>query len=233
MSDALSESDDRPPASSLAGVLAGLAAAEADVAALTGGAETAAVLAELALSAARELAQYFDTLSNPASEAAVAQGTGWRRWFSSTRRVRHRLLLVRYQFAEPAEAVGVALISTDVRGYVLALGADGELRVGFIEETLLLDVGTELPVQPLSFTDDRTRNVPSDRVRLDTWSGGNDPEQVAPAEIVMEALRLAALLLHEQVLAQGALLRRLLETETRSTDRSRLDEHRRASQGKT
>lgn len=220
MPDALSESKDRPSTGSLATVLAGLAAAEADVVALTGGAETAEVLAELARSAARESAQYFDTLSNPAFEVAVARGTGWRRWFSGTRRIRHRTLLVRYQFAVPVEAVGVALISTDVRGHLLALGADGELRVGAIAETLVLDVGTELPVEALPFTDDRTRNVPSDRVRLRTWTGGNDPAQVAPAEVVMEALRLSALLLHEQVLAQGALLRRLLETETGSTDRS-------------
>jgi len=77
------------------------------------------------------------------------------------------------------------------------------------KKTLVLDVGTELVGVPLLFTDNRTRNVPSSRVRLRTWTGGNDPTQVAPAEVVLETLRLSALLLHEQIRAQGALLKRL------------------------
>lgn len=76
MPDTFPAYDNRSPASTFATVLAGLAAAEADVAVFTGGAETAEVLAELARSAAREPAQYVGALPSPNSKRRSRGGRG-------------------------------------------------------------------------------------------------------------------------------------------------------------
>lgn len=179
---------------------------------MTGGVPAPVMLAELARAAAWELAQHLDALPHPQFEGAVAADTGWRRTFGWRRTVMHRTLLVRYVFATPMDPVGPSMVSTDVTGYLLGLGADGQLRVGPIAETLGLDVGTELPITPVPYTDERTRNVPTSRVRLEPWLGGHDASQVAPAEAVLQELHNAATLLRAQVQVQTALLKRLLES---------------------
>lgn len=203
---------DAPAAVPLSTTLARIAASEAALSALTGGASAADVLAELARLAAAELAQHFEQLPNPAMDGALRRAPGWRGWLQRPPAVRHRVVLVRYTAADPtwASSVGPSLISIDVTGHVLALGDDGTLRVGPFEETLLLDVGTEVPVEPLPSTDPRTRRVPTDRVRLTPWTGTNAPEQVAPPEAVLEALRASAGQLQAQLDGQAAMLRRLL-----------------------
>lgn len=203
---------DSPGVVPLSTALARIAASEAALSTLTGGASAADVLAELAMLAAAELAQHFGQLPNPVMDGALPRASGWRGWLQRPPAVRHRVVLVRYTTADAAWAssVGPSLVSIDVSGHVLALGEDGALRVGPFEETVLLDVGTEVPVEPVPYTDPRVRRVPTQRVRLAPWTGANAPEQVAAPEVVLETLRVSAAQLQAQLDGQAALLRRLL-----------------------
>lgn len=199
-----------PNAGAVTSVLAQLSATDADVGALTGGVAAAEVLAEFARTSAQELAKYFEVLPNHAFPGIVPRATGWRRLFVRSRKVRHRVLAVRYLQAEPTLSLGTTMQSFDVVGYLLALGEDGALRTAMVSEEISIGVSDTLPDTALPFTDERIRNVPSSRSTMRPWQGGNDPEQVAPPEAVLELLRLSATMLHQQMQAQGMMLRRLM-----------------------
>ncbi len=199
-----------PTAGPLTSVLAGLSEAAVELTALTGGVAAADVLTELARGSALELAQYFEDLPNPVFNGIVPQASGWRGWLRGSRTVRHRVLAVRYTVAEPMLSIGSNMVSFDVMGFLLAIGEDGTLRTGAVNESISIDTSSTLPDIALPFFDERVRNVPTSRTKMGVWLGGNDPAQVAPPEAVLELLRLSATRLHQQKQAQGRLLRRLL-----------------------
>lgn len=168
------------------------------------------MLAGFTRASAQELAKYFDALPNYAFPGVVPRATGWRRLLVGSRTIRHRVLAVRYLHAEPTLSIGTTMQSFDVIGHLLALGEDGALRTADVHETISIGVSDTLPDTALPFTDERIRNVPSSRTSMRPWQGGNDPEQVAPPEAVLELLRLSPTMLHQQMQAQGVMLRRLM-----------------------
>ena len=199
-----------PTAGPLTSVLAGLSEAAVELTALTGGVAAADVLTELARGSALELAHYFEDLPNPVFNGIVPQASGWRGWLRGSRTVRHRVLAVRYTVAVPMASIGSNLVTFDVMGFLLAIGEDGTLRTGAVNDCISIDTSSTLPDIALPFFDERARNVPTSRTKMGVWLGGNDPAQVAPPEAVLELLRLSATRLHQQKQAQGRLLRRLL-----------------------
>lgn len=199
-----------PSARALTAVLAQLSATDVELTALTGGATAADVLAEFARATAVELAQHFPDLPNQAFDGLVPQAAGWRGWLRGARTIRHRVLAVRYTIVEPALSIGKTMLSYDVTGYLLAIGEDGALRTADVNQEISVEASATIPHTPLPHTDARVRNVPTSRVRMRPWQGGNDPAQVAPPEAVLDILRSSAAMLQAQKQAQGTLLRRLM-----------------------
>ncbi len=199
-----------PATAALTKVLASLAATDRDVAVSTGGVAAADVLAAFARGAAQELAKHFDELPGRAVDGVVGGATGWRGWFGGTHRLRHKVLAVRCTLVEPALSLGTMMASYDVTGSLLAIGEDGALRTAAFEESVTILATSTIPVTMLPWTDERIHGVPSTRVRMRPWLGGNDAAQVAPAEHVLELLTLAATTLQRQKAVQGDMLRRLM-----------------------
>ena len=154
----------------------------------TGGASPRIVLAEVARRLAADLAAgYFDELSMHQFDGQIFRRPGLLGQLLPTRSVRHRILLGRYVRASAALGRATAgYVRLYAKIGILALGSDGELRVG--EWTGHVNVpqsNDESALDALSWSDIRLRNVPSRSIVMDEWAGSPDPRDVAsPAQVV-------------------------------------------------
>ncbi len=177
---------------------------------LTGGASPRALLGELAQSLAADLASYFDVLPMSRMTGVVAQGRAWRRLFRAYARIPHRVVLARFISATPPVPIGAGYTLTLARISLLALGEDGVLRSGIVNEQLNLPKDAELTLDPVPWDDMRIRRVPTSSLIVTRWQADGDPRAVAEPGRVIEALTAIA----EQVARESkrdlALLQRFL-----------------------
>ncbi|MFL5383746.1 MAG: hypothetical protein ACJ8GN_14595 [Longimicrobiaceae bacterium] len=177
---------------------------------VTGGASARDVLAELAGQLAAELAAGFDALPMHRFTGRLARGWGLLDAVLPGRAVPHRVVLGRYLSSTlPARVSGGSLWSA-ARIAVLALGADGVLRVGAAHETVHRVEGDNPFEGPLACNDRRMRGVPSRPMRVARWQGGAESEPVAVPSEVLDALATIAADAASTALRELELLRRLL-----------------------
>lgn len=178
---------------------------------LTGGASPRAVLAELAQSLAADLASgFFDALPMELVRGRVARGDGAWRSMLPPRSLPHRVVLGRVLGATAPVRAGVGYTLTIARIAVLAIGADGVLRIGATSEQLILRENLELTLEPLNWDDPRIRRVPTGRIRLARWQALGDARSVAPPARVIEALVALAARVANDSKRDLALLQRFL-----------------------
>ena len=178
---------------------------------IAGGASPRALLAELAQSLAADLATFFDVLPMWPMTAVVPEGGKWRSLFRGRARIPHRVVLARIISAMPPFPAGGGYVMTLAQIALLALGEDGVLRTGVINnEHLNLPKDVELTLEPLEWDDMRIRRVPSSTMTLKRWEADGDAKAVAEPGRVIDALTAIA----EQVARDSkrdlALLQRFL-----------------------
>jgi hypothetical protein len=177
---------------------------------ITGGASPRALLGELAQSLAADLATFFELLPMWQTTGLVAQARGWLRVFRSSERIPHRVVLARIVSARPPIPIGGGYTLTIARIAVLALGDDGVLRSGIVNEQLNLPKDVELTLDPLAWDDMRIRRVPSSSMTMTRWEPNGDPRSVAEPGRVIEALTAIAEEVARDSKRDLALLRRFL-----------------------
>jgi hypothetical protein len=177
---------------------------------IAGGASARALLGELAQSLAADLATFFSLLPMWQTTGLVVQGRRWRRWFRSYARIRHRVVLARIVSAMRPVPIGGGYTLTIARIAVLALGDDGVLRSGIVNEQLNLPANVELTLDPIAWDDMRIRRVPSNSMTMTRWEASGDSLAVAEPGRVIEALTDIAEGVARDSKRDLALLRRLL-----------------------
>jgi hypothetical protein len=177
---------------------------------ITGGASPRALLGELAQSLAADLAGFFNMLPMWQATGLVAQGRRWRRLFRGYARIPHRVVLARIVSAMRPIPIGGGYTLTIARVGILALGEDGVLRAGIVNEQLNLPADVELSLDPLAWDDMRIRRVPSSSMTMTRWEASGDSFTVAEPGRVIEALTAIAEGVARDSKRDLALLRRLL-----------------------
>lgn len=176
---------------------------------VTGGARPGEVLAELAQSLSAELGAVFDELPMHRFSARIAAGGGLAGNLLR-RTVPHRLLLGRYFQATVPTPAGVGYTTCQARIGVVAVGADGVLRIGEIWEQVILPADTGIPAEPLPWDDMRLQRVPSRAMKLERWTGRSDDPRLATPGAILEALTAAATAVADAARRDLKLLQRLL-----------------------
>ncbi|HXD48492.1 MAG TPA: hypothetical protein VN600_06960 [Gemmatimonadaceae bacterium] len=177
---------------------------------ITGGASPRALLGELAQSLAADLATFFDLLPMWQTIGLVTQGRGRLRFFRSHERIPHRVVLARIVSARPPAPLGGGYTLTIASIAVLALGEDGVLRSGIVNEQLNLPRDVELTLDPLAWDDMRIRRVPSGSITVRRWEPSGEAHAVAEPGRVIEALTAIAEEVARDSKRDLALLRRFL-----------------------
>ena len=129
---------------------------------------------------------------------------------TATRAGLFRRLLSGMALALAAAAMGASKPVLAHEAHAATRPQAAALRTAAFEESVTILATSTIPVTMLPWTDERIHGVPSTRVRMRPWLGGNDAAQVAPAEHVLELLTLAATTLQRQKAVQGDMLRRLM-----------------------
>jgi hypothetical protein len=176
----------------------------------TGGAPARAVLAELAQQLAAELAFGFDELPMRRFTGRVARARGVLGAVLPGRRIPHRVVMGRYLSATLPSRTGSGALWCLARIGLLALGADGVLRVGWVDEAVHRTPDDNPFVGPLAWDDRRLLRVPSHAIRVARWHGGSEPAQVAAPAQVLDALAALAGSAAAASQQELELLRRLL-----------------------
>jgi len=177
---------------------------------ITGGASPRALLGELAQSLAADLATFFDLLPMWQTTGLVTQGRGRLRFFRSYERIPHRVVLARIVSARPPAPISGGYTLTIASIAVLALGEDGVLRSGIVNEQLNLPRDVELTLDPLAWDDMRIRRVPSGSITVRRWEPSGEAHAVAEPGRVIEALTAIAEEVARDSKRDLALLRRFL-----------------------
>ena len=122
----------------------------------------------------------------------------------------HRVLLGRYLQSTVPHRAGSGYMQAYVRIALLALGSDGELRVGTVRELVNLPATMTPSDGPHAWDDVRLNRVPSHTIVLRRWHGRPEAGEVARPHEVIAALTRVAQLLTETTQRDLALLERLL-----------------------
>lgn len=155
----------------------------AAMAAATGGVAPARVLVELAQGLASELAQHFDELPMHRFTGFLP-GPRLLRWLTF-RRVPHRMVMGRYLDLSFPHRVAEGWNRQYAHIAVLALGADGLLRVGSTRVFVRIPQSDPVLADVKRWDHIHLRRVPTHALALARWDGGQDVRQVArPREVI-------------------------------------------------
>jgi hypothetical protein len=183
----LTPDDAHPPRSEVAlDARAELQRSQAAMAAATGGVAPARVLVELAQELAGELAQHFDELPMHRFTGFLP-GPRLLRWVTF-RRMPHRVVMGRYLDLSFPRKVAEGWNRQYAHIAVLALGADGVLRVGTTRVFVRIPQDNPVLTGAKRWNHLHLGRVPTHALALAPWDGGQDARQVARPREVIDAL---------------------------------------------